>query len=103
MLIVVARHKVAIGRVRLTAAVHRAIFGRRMTGATARQFPKWRNRMQKAAKAEANVETGICKMSATTWLFSRADAGPGARAARPHTYSAVLRIHTIKFFYQLKR
>ena len=81
MSIVVAIHKVAIGRVRLTAAVHRAIFGRRMTGATARQFPKWRDRMQKAAKAEPNVETGTRIVFATTRLVWHAAAGPGARAA----------------------
>jgi hypothetical protein len=92
MAMVVATHKLAIGRVRLTAAVHRAIFYRRMTVQQVGQFPKWRDRMQKTAKADANVETGIRKMSATTGLCNQAGEGPGARAARPPTHSAVLRL-----------
>ena len=50
----------------------------------------WLVRMQTAVKKGANVETGTRKVSATTELVRHSDAGPGARAVRPHTHSAFL-------------
>ena len=47
---------------------------------------RWLVRMQTAVKEGANVETGTRKVSATTELVRHSDAGPGARAARPHTH-----------------
>ena len=51
----------------------------------------WLVRMQTAVKEGTNVETGTRKVSVTTELVWHSDAGPGARAARPHTHCAFLR------------
>ena len=47
----------------------------------------WLVRMQTAVKEGTNVETGTRKVSVTTELVWHSDAGPGARADRPHTRS----------------
>jgi hypothetical protein len=86
---VVARHDVAICRVSLTVTVHRAAFGRRSTLQQGPQLSKRPDSLQKAAKVNANAEEDIRKMSATTRLCRHAEAGPGARAAQPHTHAAI--------------
>jgi hypothetical protein len=47
------------------------------------QCEKSLDRLEKAAKEDAKAEAGTCKVSPTTELVWSADAGPGARTARP--------------------
>ena len=79
----------AICRVSLTVTVHRAAFGSRSTWQPGPQLSRRPDSLQKAAKVNANAEEDIRKMSATTRLCRHAEAGPGARAAQPHTHAAI--------------
>jgi hypothetical protein len=82
----------AIGQVGTTFPAHRAFFASRMTLGKVARCPRSLDVMQTAAlKEDANVETGTRIMSATTRLVWHAHAGPGARAARLHTASALPR------------
>ena len=66
------------------------IFGRRRAVQQLGQVQKRLDRLQKAVKVSAKVETNIRTMSATTRLFRHARAGPGARATQPPTHAARL-------------
>ena len=83
----------AIGRVRLTFAGHRAFFAPRMTMGKVARCPRSLDFMQTAMNENVNVKISTCIMSATTRLVWHVHAGPGARAARPHTSSAPPRHH----------
>ena len=78
----------AIGRVRLTFAGHRAFFAPRMTMGKVARCPRSLDFMQTAMNENVNVKISTCIMSVTTRLVWHVHAGPGARAARPHTSSA---------------